>query len=129
MGYGAFMKVVNNRTASLLLFITDVDCMYDNGDDGSHLDRFNNAKVPGGGSCPADGTTYIEAKASGSCFFDDSKFTVKIEDADTQTIIGRVAFTDSSQHWNYSNDNPDVIDVNCNNSGDQARITITVERT
>lgn len=130
MGYGAYMKVVNNRTAPLLLFVTDVDCMYDNGEDGSHLDWFNNAKVAAGGSVPADGgTTYIEAKGSGSCFFDDSTFTIKIEDADHQTIIGRVAFTDSSEHWNYKNDNEDVIDVDCNNSGDQAHITITVEQT
>lgn len=129
MGYGAFLNVVNNRTAPLLLFVTDVDCMYDNGDDGSHLNQFNDAKVPAQGALPASGTTYVEAKGSGSCFFTDSTFTIKIEDADNQTIIGHVVFTDTSQYWNYKNDNEDVIDVNCNNSGSQARIEITVEAT
>ena len=129
MGYGAYVNVVNNRTSPLLLFVTDVDCMYDNGDAGSHLNYFNDAKVPATSALPPSGTTYIEAKGSGSCFFTDSTFTVKVEDADTRTIIGHVAFTDSNHDWDYTNDNADVIDVDCNNSGDQARIEITVEAT
>lgn len=130
MGYGAFMNVVNNRSEPILLFITDVACMFDNGDEGSNLSLFNNAKVAGESSLPAGGgTQYIEAKASGSCFFNDSTFTVKVENSGTQTIIGHVAFTDSGQNWTYKNDNEDVIDVYCNNSGDQARITVTVEAT
>lgn len=69
------------------------------------------------------------AEASGSCFFDDSKFTVKIEDNSNSAIIGHVAFDDNSENWNYTNDNQDVIDVYVNNSGDQAIINITVEAT
>jgi len=129
MGYGAFMNVVNNRSEPILLFITDVECMYDNGDEGSNLSLFNNAKVAGTSSLPPSGTQYIEAKASGSCAFNDSAFTVKIEDSSTQNIIGHVAFDDPGQNWTYKNDNEDVIDVYCNNSGAQARITVTVEAT
>jgi hypothetical protein len=129
MGYGAFMNVVNNRSEPVLLFVTDVDCMFDNGDQGSNLSLFNNAKIAEGSSLPPGGTEYIEAKASGGCFLADSKFTLKVEDSATQTIIGHVAFDDSGGNWTYSNDNEDVIDVYCNNSGDQARITVTVEAT
>jgi hypothetical protein len=129
MGYGAFLSVVNNRTASVRLFITDVKCMYDRGDQGSNLSLFDDGLVPANSSLPTNGSEYIEAKSSGSCFFDPSQFTVKVEDADTKTIIGHVAFTDSASNWSYSNDNEDVIDVYCNNSGDQARIRLTVEAT
>jgi hypothetical protein len=129
MGYGAFMNVINNRSEPILLFITDVACMYDNGDQGSNLSLFNNAKVATTSSLPPGGTQYIEAKASGGCAFSDSTFTVKVEDSSTQTIIGHVAFDDPGQNWTYRNDNEDVIDVYCNNSGDQARITVTVEAT
>ncbi len=69
----------------------------------------------------------IEAKASGSCLVTDSTFAVKVEDAGPQTIIGHVAFDDPGQNWTHKNDNEDVMDVYCNNSGDQARITVTVE--
>jgi hypothetical protein len=130
MGYGAFMTVVNNRAGQVLTFVTDVDCMYDNGDEGSNLSLFNDAKIEAGGSLPGGGNgQYIEAKASGSCFFNPSTFTLKVEDAATATIIGHVVFTDNSQNWTYENDNQDVIDVYCNNSGDQARIKVTIEKT
>ncbi len=101
--------------------------MFDNGDEGSDLSLFNNAKVAEESSLPPGGTQYIEAKASGGCFLTDSTFTLKVEDSATQAIIGHVAFTDSAKNWTYTNDNEDVIDVYCNNSGDQARITVTIE--
>lgn len=129
MGYGAFLQVVNNRGGQVLVFVTDVDCMYDNGDEGSNLSLFNDAKIEAGAKLPAGSGQYIEAKGSGSCFFTTSTFTLKVEDAGTSTIIGRVAFSDSSQNWTYDNDNPDVLDVYCNNSGAQARIVVTVEKT
>jgi hypothetical protein len=129
MGYGAYMTVINNRTEAIHLYITDVQCMYDNGDDGSNLSLFNNAVVQPTSQLPSGSGQYIEAKASGSCFFDDSTFTVKIEDNSNSAIIGHVAFSDSSENWNYTNDNEDVIDVYVNNSGDQAVINITVEAT
>lgn len=127
MGYGAFMTVVNNRQQPVRIFVTDVQCMYDDGHEGSNLSLFNNVQVGAGSSLPGNGRQYIEAKASGGCFFDDSKFTLKIEDASNASIIGHVAFTDSSENWNYSNDNEDVIDVFVNNSGSQAVIKVTIE--
>jgi hypothetical protein len=128
MGYGAYMTVINNRTEAIHLYITDVQCMYDDGHDGSELSLFNDAVLQPNTKLPNnDKGQYIEAKASGTCFFDNSQFTVKIEDDSNSAIIGHVAFDDNSEDWKYTNDNEDVIDVYVNNSGDQAIINITVE--
>lgn len=129
MGYGAFMKVLNTRGSDIQSFVINVNCMYDNGDEGSNLSLFDNAKVPGGETLPDDSGhgQYIEAKGSGGCWGTDSTFSVKIEDAGTAAIIGQVDFTDSSHNWNYSTTNPDVIDVYVNNADQQAIIRITVE--
>lgn len=88
MGYGAFFKVQNNRSRPLRLFVTDVNCMYDNGDQGSNLSLFNNATVPGSGALPSDGTQYIEVNASGGCFFQTSTFHLKVTDDADGAIIG-----------------------------------------
>lgn len=126
MGYGAYITVVNNRKQPILTFVTNVNCMYDDGDEGSKLSLFNNATINAGQSLPSEGGQYIESKGSGSCFFKDSTFTLKLEDANN-SIIGHVVFTDSSKNWNYKNDNEDVIDVYVNNSGSQAVIKVTIE--
>jgi|SRR5215471_1719598 len=129
MGYGAFLKVVNNRSGAISSFVTGVDCMYDNGDQGSNLSLFNNADIAGNASLPANGGQYIEAKASGSCFFRPSTFSLKIENADNHDIIGQVDFSESENNWSCTNnDNKDVLDVYLNNN-DQAHIQLTVEAT
>ena len=35
MGYGAFLKVVNNRATAIQTFVVNVECMYDQGREGS----------------------------------------------------------------------------------------------
>ena len=47
MGYGAFLKVVNNRATVIQTFVVNVECMYDQGQEGSPLSLFNNAVIPG----------------------------------------------------------------------------------
>ncbi|QGN31675.1 hypothetical protein [Microlunatus sp. Gsoil 973] len=127
MGYGAFFNVQNNRSQSLRLFVTDVQCMYDNGDQGSNLSLFNNAVVSGKSALPASGTQYIEVKASGGCFFQTSTFHLKVTDDANGAIIGEADFLEDDNNWNLDkNTNPDVINVMINNSGDQARMTVTV---
>jgi hypothetical protein len=122
------MNVINDRSAAIQLFITDVNCMFDDGDEGSNLSLFNNALVKASSSLPESGSQYIEAKNSGGCFGADSTFTLKVEDAENHAIIGSVAFNENLENYEVqSNSNKDVIDVNINNSGDQARITVTVE--
>jgi hypothetical protein len=130
MGYGAYMNVINDRSAAIQLFITDVNCMFDGGEEGSNLSLFNNALVKASSSLPESGNQYIEAKNSGGCFGADSTFTLKVEDAENHAIIGSVIFNENYENYAVqSNSNKDVIDVNINNSGDQARITVTVEAT
>jgi hypothetical protein len=127
MGYGAFMNVQNNRSNDLRLFVTNVNCMYDNGAEGSNLSLFNNAVVPTKSALPTSGGQYIEVKASGSCAFQASTFNLKVTDNANNAIIGEADFVESSNNWNLGkNTNPDVINVMVNNSGDQARITVTV---
>ncbi|HTZ45078.1 MAG TPA: hypothetical protein VMB79_14560 [Jatrophihabitans sp.] len=127
MGYGAYLNVQNNRSEALRLFVTNVNCMYDNGDEGSNLSLFNNAVVQPNSALPASGGQYIEVKASGSCAFETSTFNLKITDDTNNAIIGEADFVESSNNWDLgSNTNPDVINVMINNSGDQARITVTV---
>jgi len=127
MGYGAFMNVVNNRSEALRLYVTNVQCMYDNGDQGSNLSLFNNAVVNGGAALPASGTQYIEVKASGGCFFETSTFNLKVTDDSDKAIIGEADLLENDNNWYLDkNTNEDVINVMINNSGDQARITVTV---
>ena len=127
MGYGAYFNVQNNRSNPLRTFVTNVNCMYDNGSDGSNLSLFNNAVVAASSALPSSGGQYIEVKASGSCAFESSTFNLKITDEATGAIIGEADFTESSSNWSLgTNTNPDIINVMINNSGDQAQMTVTV---
>jgi hypothetical protein len=132
MGYGAFMRVTNNRKTDIQLFVTNVQCMYDNGEEGSNLSLFNNAIVPASQALPVPGGNgqYIEVKASGGCFFETSTFNLKVEDVVNHVEIGEADFSEDDENWSLAdNTNKDVIDVMINNSGDQAQIAITVEAT
>ena len=127
MGYGAYFNVQNNRSNPLRLFVTNVNCMYDNGDDGSNLSLFNNAVVAANAALPSSGGQYIEVKASGSCAFEASTFNLRVTDDSNGAIIGEADFNESSNNWYLGdNTNPDIINVMINNSGDQAKMTVTV---
>ncbi|SFC24867.1 hypothetical protein SAMN05421780_10413 [Flexibacter flexilis DSM 6793] len=130
MGYGAYMSIQNDQANPIKTYVIDVNCMYDQGEDGSNLSLFNDVEIKTATSLPSSGNgQYIEAKGSGSCFFSNSAFSIKIEDATNNVIIGQVDFTDTGNDWGYKNTNEDVVDVYVNNSGDQAVIKITVENT
>lgn len=121
MGYGANMNVKNDLKVPIHLLVQDVDCMYDNGADGSNLSLFHDVVIQPNQSLPASGTQYIEAKGSGSCFFDTSKFTINVVNIGTITIQD-----DSQKYYVANNSDTDNISANINNSGDQASITITI---
>lgn len=130
MGYGAYMNVINDTSTPLLLFITDVNCMYDGGGSPSNLSLFNNAVVAAGAQLPGGDGQFIEAKGSGSCFMENSTFTLKATVDQGGALIGQVAFSDTSHDWNvYDNSNPSSLNVYVNNSGSTAVITITVAST
>ena len=46
MGYGAHMNIVNKSAAALAIGVSNQTCMYDNGEDGSHLSQFNGITIP-----------------------------------------------------------------------------------
>ena len=121
MGYGAFMSVKNDLTEPIRLLVQDVDCMYDHGEQGSNLSLFHDVTIQPGQSLPASGTQYIEANATGGCFFNPSKFTLNVVN------IGTIAIEDDSQNYFVANNSDsDAISANINNSDQQARITITI---
>jgi hypothetical protein len=126
MGYGANLVVTNNRPTTITTYVNSVQCMYQDGDSGSHLEYFNNLAVQPNSSYPSSGNVYIEAKNSGTCFFQSADFTIKVCDS-TNAIIGSVSFSDSTASWKLSdNTNTDLINVNINNGSSPGHITITV---
>lgn len=126
MGYGAYLEVTNNRSSTITTYVNSVQCMYQDGDGGSHLEYFNNRTVAANSSYPSSGQVYVEAKDSGTCFFQSADFTIKVCDANN-AIIGNVSFSDSTHSWKLAdNTNPDVLNVNINNGSTPGRITITV---
>ncbi|MGJ0395709.1 MAG: hypothetical protein ACR65U_05740 [Methylocystis sp.] len=128
MGYGAFMKVTNNNVErSLRTFIIDINCMYERGVRGSVLDSFNNLVIGPLSTYPETSGAYIEADNSGACSSQSARFTLKVTDESNGNIIGNIAFKDTTKKWKVeSNENDDLLNVNIDNSGKQARITITI---
>ena len=126
MGQGAFMTVENKSKTPIMLFINSVNCMYDNGEQGSNLQAFNSVIVGPGQQAPASGKQYIEDKDSGSCAFETATFTLVVTDSKNNTL-GTVAFSESSSAFSGTSSNIDLIQVLCSNdTGDQSVIVVTV---
>jgi hypothetical protein len=130
MGYGAGFSVTNDRPSSVRLFVKNVNCMYDKGDQGSRLaSLFNNAVVQPSHSLPDSGSQYIEEDGSGWCAFDTSAFDLEIhEEYDgSSDLIGTATIKEArGKYWQDSNTNDDVIQVMINNSSPQAHIEVTI---
>lgn len=127
MGYGAYMTIQNQRSEAIRTFITEVQCMHDDGEEGSNLSLFNDARIESETQLPRTSGQYIEAKASGTCFFKNALFNLKIQNDETHDVIGQVAFQDRSKAWHYNNENEDAIAVYVDNRFDQGVITVTVK--
>ncbi len=80
MGYGAFMRVINTTDGDITLTVGDMNCMYDDGSQGSNLQVFNNVTLQPDVSVPSGGKQYIEAVASGACAFEESYFYINVSD-------------------------------------------------
>lgn len=74
-GSGAFMRVHNSTAVTITIWITNVHCMYDHGEEGSNLHIFNGAEIPPGEWYPGH-RQYIEANGSGGCWFTPSSFNL-----------------------------------------------------
>jgi hypothetical protein len=80
MGKGMYMVALNLDSATHSSKITNRNCVYADGQDGSWLSKFN-AQYPPMGSVPALGTPpiYVEANGSGGCAFEQSRFTFNFD--------------------------------------------------
>ncbi len=125
MGYGAYMVVKNDTSRPVRTLVTDVNCIFDNGEERSNISIFNDAIIAGNSSLPASGSQYIEAKNSGTCFFEASTFKLKIMNEDG-TMLSVIDFWDRTAHWNYTQDTSDWVSVFVNNTSEQGTIKITV---
>ncbi|GGT21816.1 hypothetical protein GCM10010271_26430 [Streptomyces kurssanovii] len=125
MGNSANMKVVNVSNLALQTFVTDVECMYDNGQEGSNLSAFNDTNIGPGVAYPSDTGQFIETKNSGSCFGVTSTFDLVINDLNTSQEIGQVNFEENGG-WYYKCTNPSAIHVDI--SGDPTMIAVTVQQ-
>lgn len=119
MGFGAYMVVANQDDRDHQLTVNNINCMYDNGDEGSNLQVWNNVTIKAGSNIPATGKQYIEVKASGSCAFETSSFTLNIDDITSVTILEK-----NNQY--YCNGQFQSVSVNIDNSGSQAQISIII---
>lgn len=119
MGYGAFVTVTNETSQAVLLTISNVYCMYDNGEEGSWLSYFNNLTLQAGATYPnTPNGVYIEVKDGDYCTIHTSTFNMQIGE------IGAIAF--SERHDGYSSSPPTGVTVTIDNSGAQAKIAITI---
>ncbi len=80
MGLGAFMRIVNASGGEITITVGDMNCMYDDGSQGSNLQVFNGVTVEPFSQVPAGGKQYIETVGSGSCAFEDSYFYLNFSD-------------------------------------------------
>jgi uncharacterized protein YjbI with pentapeptide repeats len=125
MGKGANMKIANNRSDAVSVAVSSVQCMYDNGDQGSNLSRFNATIAGGGATLPSGNPQYIEVNASGSCWFDESYFTLTFKDP-AGNVIGTVQIGENDNSY-YTKNTPDTSKFNVTvTSGDQYSININV---
>jgi uncharacterized protein YjbI with pentapeptide repeats len=125
MGKGANMKIVNSRSDAVSVAVSGVQCMYDNGEQGSNLSRFNATIPANGATLPSGNPQYIEVNASGSCWFDESYFTLTFKDS-TANVIGTVQIGENDNSY-YTKNSPDASKFNVTvYSGDQYSININV---
>lgn len=120
MGIGANMVVVNNDTQPHDLKIVEKNCMHDKGHDKSNLQIWNGVTINPSSSIPASGLQYIEAKTSGSCFFESSSFKLLIDDTTFVKIV------ESSDNY-VCTEKSDSVDVEIDNSGDKSKISVILK--
>ncbi|MGJ7908172.1 hypothetical protein ACOQFL_17035 [Actinopolyspora sp. H202] len=110
-GYGSKMYVQNLSETAKVAVVEKVQCMYDDGEQGSNLSLFNGRYQPGD-RIPNQGGQYIEQKNSGSCFFESSYFTLRV------IGVGSVDFKGTNSGWSVENNsNPDKLSVSISDTG------------
>ncbi|CCN46042.1 hypothetical protein MADA3029_450005 [Vibrio nigripulchritudo MADA3029] len=125
MGQGAYVKVTDNTSNKIRVYVENQQCMYSNGEEGSHLEQLDNLTVLPDHTFPSNGKgIYVEDKGSGGCFFSDSYYTLKFVDVETQRDIGSFRVVNNSHIKNNTNEHR--LHVNINTHSKQSHIAITV---
>jgi hypothetical protein len=125
VGTGAYMTVTNSSTSSVTSSVQNPTCMYENGDDGSHLEYFNTSLASGDSLA----NVYIEANGDfwSDCSDTQSCFTLAFSDSSGN--IGSVTINLGSGLFNTSvvgNTAFSQIVVSIAPSGDQFTIGVVV---
>ena len=125
MGQGAVMTLTNSLSSELRCQVSDVSCMYQNGDENSRLDAFNATLAP---HASLSGV-YIEANGNvfDACAGVQSQFVLSFSTADgviggVRLALGGGAYVTSV----LANSSPQMIDVAISPSGDQFAIDVVV---
>lgn len=125
MGKGAYVTIQNESTQALTLSYSNLNCMFQNGDEGSNFGPISGAVKPGA-SRPAGGAQYIEAKASGSCAFETSTFNMNIQCPGGTLTLN---FSESGNTWRVDNAHVVAAGLQASTaiqSGDQYHINVVV---
>jgi hypothetical protein len=129
MGAGAHMWIQDHTDKQIKTYVHGVVCMYENGEQGSQLQQFNNLLVQPNSTWPDGQGLYIEAVGSGSCALSASTFTLKVVYLDSQhqeQPIADLSFQESSGTYYDSSTDPGAVTANINNQSDPAMITVDV---
>lgn len=95
MGYGAYVTINNPSSQTFTTQVSNVSCMYDDGDQGSNPSELGGQTILANSSF---GPQYVEAKASGGCFFDASTFNISFIDG-SGNLIATVACVEKGGIW------------------------------
>jgi len=92
MGKGLYLSIQNDTASVIDVSYSDFNCVYQNGDEGSDFGPIQGSLEPGKGF----GRQYIEAKASGGCFFETSTFHMNLKIDNVAIAVG---FFEKSSTW------------------------------
>jgi len=129
MGYGAYLKVRNDSTLTVSLYVADTENMFDYNQQGSNLiSWFDNKSVEPEHSLPDESDSYgkyIETAYNAVSNRNEAKFTLRIINKQDGENIAEIKFQVNANDWTYKLTNPKV-NISINNTDKQAKILITL---
>lgn len=124
MGKGLWLSIHNDTASAVDVSYSNFNCVYQNGDEGSDFRPIQGSLAPGQNF----NKQYIEAKASGGCFFKVSTFNMSLK---VGTVVLAVKFSESSNAWSVNGESfaagDSLVDISMR-SGDQDECIVTVSK-
>jgi len=131
MGKGAYVTIQNETSNELTTECENKHCMFDGGKEGSNLSNLEGSIASGGSLPNAGGRQYIEAKASGGCFFGSSSFQLYFS-AHDETFVN-ITLIESGNVWSvdhtYVTKGNLAVTTGIEKDGSQYRINIVATNT